>query len=122
MDNHGAGLLHLAAFYNKYESIDCLLELGLDGNLIDSNGQTIYHYAYYNNDVNLLNICKKYSLHDDVLDIYNLAPIDYVTKHLSFIKILVLCLENEYNICTIDNTLKKFLDNGGLFSIHKMIT
>lgn len=73
----GATALHLAAFYNKIDSLCTLISFGADVNMQDSNGMTPLHIAVLQNNLQIVKLLKSNKADFSIVDKLGNEPKDY---------------------------------------------
>ncbi len=83
----GATLLHLAAYYGRYEACKILLELGINANAKDINGYTALHTAVIQGHNNIIDILLRFGTDIYSTDNNGNIPLDYA-QDVSIIELL----------------------------------
>lgn len=74
----GTNLLHYACIFDIKNMIKRLIELGIDVNSRDKDGNTALHIAVYNNCYDITEILLGYSMDVDAKNIYGDTPKTYL--------------------------------------------
>ena len=113
LNEEGISILHIAVIKANIKMIDLLLSNGADPNILSfSENQTPMHLAYLNQNSlteEIINELKNYNADENILDIKNKKPIDYLNTPRNIKNNNYGNVDTGNTVITMENQLDSFL-------------